>query len=225
MCRIDCERPLPDSAVGMSDRSTNDASKRAYYVGREPSPELGRHYFRHLGPVGTVLDVGCGTGGLGRHRPSAKIVVHGVDVDPGAIDLARSHEEAVCVDLVVSPLPYDDQVFDAVLAKDVLEHFHDPARLVREIFRVLRPGGVVVASVIMAKPRRVWDDYTHVRGFTRRSACLVLEDAGFCIESVWRMGSVPLSNRLRFVSLVPHIMKVPGLHQVWASSWELKARK
>ncbi len=80
-------------------------------------------------------------------------------------------------------------------------------------------------SVVMAKPRAVWADYTHVRGFTRRSARLLLEDAGFEVEAVWRMGGIPLSTRLRFIWLVPTLLRLPVVGWLWASSWELKARR
>lgn len=209
----------------MPRQSTQDSGKLAYYKGREFPRELALHYFRQFGPCGSILDVGCGTGDLGRYRPSADVAVHGVDIDPRAVDVARAYEEAVCVDLEASPLPYDNEAFDAVLARDVLEHLQDPARLVREIFRVLRPQGVLVASVVMAKPRRVWDDYTHVRGFTKGSARLLLNDAGFVVEAVWPMGGMPLSNRLRYMHLVPLILRAPGLSHLWASSWELRARR
>ena len=182
-------------------------------------------YFRHFEGARRILDVGCGPGDLGRQRPSAEISVHGVDLDPGALALAARAETVVRADLDVGPLPYADQSFDAVLAKDVFEHLARPQRLAREVWRVLRPGGVVVASVVMARPRAVWADYTHVRGFTRRTAPQLLADAGFTVERVWRMGGVPLSRRLGFVRLVPQLLRLPGPSQLWAASWELRARK
>jgi SAM-dependent methyltransferase len=199
--------------------------KQAYYRGSGMPEQLAARYFRDFGEARCVLDVGCGTGALGRHRPSPDIEIHGVDVDEGAVAQAARFEQAICLDLESSPLPYDDATFDAVLAKDVLEHLHEPWRLVAEIHRVLRPGGVLVASMIMARPKRVWSDYTHVRGFTQRSARLLLEDAGFDVEAIWRMGPVPGSNRLRFMGLVPHLLRVPGAGALWASSWELRARR
>ncbi len=201
------------------------SSKRAYYGNRAMAAGLAARYFREFGHARRILDVGCGTGDFGRHRPTADVEIHGVDVDVDAVRQATQHEIAVRLDVETAPLPYDDSFFDAVLAKDIFEHVLDPGRLAREIHRVLRPGGVVVASVVVARPERVWADYTHVRGFTRRSAQLLLEDAGFTIEAVWRMGGVPLSNRLRLVWMVPHLLCLPGFNQLWASSWELRACK
>ena len=189
------------------------------------APSLAARYYRLFEGARVILDLGCGQGDLARFRPLPEVEVHGVDSDPVAVERASRFEQAICLDLDEEPLPYDDESFDAVLAKDVLEHLRDPGRATRELFRVLRPGGVLVASVVMAIPKRVWCDYTHARGFTQRSARLLLEDAGFADEAVWRMGAVPGSNRLRFMELVPHLLRLPVAGALWASSWELRARR
>jgi len=54
---------------------------------------------------------------------------------------------------------------------------------------------------------------------------LLLEDAGFEVEAIWRMGGVPLSSRLGFMDLVPHLLRVPLFDALWGSSWELRARR
>ena len=199
--------------------------KRAYYAVGDPPAALFRRYYSEFGDARTILDLGCGHGALGRYRPSSDIEVHGIDNDAGAAAAAAAYELALCLDVDREDLPYPDESFDAVLAKDILEHLHDPARVVRELHRVLRPAGVVVASVVMAKPRAVWADYTHVRGFTQRAARLLFADAGFRVERMWRMGGVPLAERFGFMDAVPTLLRVPGIGWAWASSWELRARK
>ncbi len=201
------------------------AAKQAYYRDADMRRGLAARYYREFGDAQTILDVGCGTGDFGRLRPSAATTVYGVDVDPIAVERAQRYERACRVDVDREPLPFSDATFDAVLAKDIFEHVADPGRLAREVFRVLRPGGVIVASVVMSRPRRVWADYTHRRGFTRDSARLLLEDAGFEVEAVWRMGGVPLSSRLGFIDLVPHLLKLPPFDALWGSSWEVRARR
>jgi 2-polyprenyl-3-methyl-5-hydroxy-6-metoxy-1,4-benzoquinol methylase len=186
---------------------------------------LAMRYWREFEGARNVLDVGCGSGEFARCRPWSGIDVHGIDVDGRAVELASRHERAIRVDLDAEALPYEDATFDAVLAKDVFEHVMDPGELAREIYRVTRPAGVMVASVVMARPRRVWADYTHRRGFTRESARLLLEDAGFHVEATWRMGPVPLSSKLNFIDRVPDLLRVPVFDALWGASWELRARK
>lgn len=199
-------------------------AKLAYYEHRDLSRQLAERYYREFGSAASILDLGCGTGTFGRYRP-AGVTVHGVDSDPGAVAAASEWEQAVRVELEIEPLPYPDGTFDGVLAKDIFEHVHDAGRLAAEVARVLRPGGIVVASVVMARPARVWADYTHVRGFTRRSAELLLRDAGLVVGKVSRMGPVPGARRLGLVPVVPLLLRFPVFDWLWGSSWELVARK
>jgi 2-polyprenyl-3-methyl-5-hydroxy-6-metoxy-1,4-benzoquinol methylase len=67
-----------------------------------------------------------------------------------------------------------------VVAKDILEHLTKPWLVLKEVRRVLKPEGIVLASVICYRGRRVWDDYTHVRGFTLRSLQRMF-------EALWQM--------------------------------------
>jgi len=208
-----------------SARRLSVVAKQAYYRDAGMAPELAAIYYAHFAGARAILDVGCGTGDFGRMRPSSSIDVRGVDVDALAIAEASQHERALCVDLDRAPLPYANATFDGVLAKDIFEHVQDPAALANEIHRVLQPGGVLVASVVMARPHRVWADYTHLRGFTQRSARLLLEDAGFTVEAVWRMGPVPLSTRLGAIKHIPMLLRVPLFDAWWGASWELRARR
>jgi SAM-dependent methyltransferase len=202
-----------------------EVAKRTYYRRSGMAPQLAARYYRAFGDARRILDLGCGTGELGRHRPDKAIEIVGVDIDSLALAQAGAYETTVTVDLGEARLPFDDASFDAVLAKDILEHVPDPLILVCEAFRVLRPGGVLIASVIVARPRAVWSDYTHVRGFTKNAVCLLFKDAGFRVQSIWRMGGVPLSRRLKFVWLVPHLLRLPIIDHLWTSSWELTAVK
>ena len=199
--------------------------KRAYYRDSAVPAGLAARYYRQFGGARRILDVGCGTGAFGRLRPSDDIDVYGIDADALAIEQAARFERTLLANVEHAPLPFPDDFFDGVLAKDIFEHVEHPGRLASEIYRITRSGGVIVASVVVARPKRVWDDYTHVRGFTQRSARMLIEDAGFRVEDTWRMGGVPLSNRFGFIDLVPLLLRVPVLDALWGSSWELRARK
>ena len=113
--------------------------KQTYYRDRGVRPALARRYYRQLGDVRRILDVGCGTCEFGRYRPEGT-EVFGIDADPGAVGQAARFERATVLDLDGARLPYPDQSFDSALARDILEHLRDPGGLVRELYRVLRPG-------------------------------------------------------------------------------------
>jgi SAM-dependent methyltransferase len=132
-----------------------------------------------------VLDAGCGTGALlhdlGRREDTDAT---GLDASAEALELCsrRGLRRVVRADLAA--LPFGAASFDAVTALDVLEHLPDDARAAREIARVLRPGGVLVASV-PAYPL-LWGPHDvalqHHRRYTARALRELLRGAGLFIE-------------------------------------------
>lgn len=96
-----------------------------------------------------ALDLGCGTGGglaiLSEHFEH----VVGCDIDRENLDLARKFVEEKKlrnVDLVLSnalTLPFPDNTFDFVTGLDVLHHMPEPSMALAEIYRILKPGGVL----------------------------------------------------------------------------------
>lgn len=172
-----------------------------------------------------MLDLGCALGDLGRHKPSGT-VVRGLELNPVFVGQAQAYEDAHQWDLDdPAPLPFEDGCFDAVVAKDILEHLQKPWCTLTEIKRVLKPGGVVMASVICHRSARLWSDYTHVRGFTMESLRQMFADSGFQVLDAWRMGGVPLTSRLNMIRLVPFLLSFPPFDWIWTSSYEIKARK
>lgn len=132
---------------------------------------------RHFRSDTRLLDVGCGGAWLADHFERYT----GVDVSAEAVEAASSRGREVQVIEPGEPLPFEDVSFDGVVLKDVLEHVADPVALVRDVHRLLRPGGRVFASSPDAQ-RWVWDDYTHRRPFTRKSFRLLFADQGFEVE-------------------------------------------
>lgn len=106
----------------------------------------------HTGPGGTVLDLGCGTGDLGRHLSEAGFRVTGCDISASMLGEAAAARPSGAVEWVrLSPdwqvLPFPAAAFDAVVASSVLEYVCSPADVLAECARVLRPGGVMLATV------------------------------------------------------------------------------
>ena len=186
---------------------------------------VARFYWSHLIGVRQVLDLGCSNGDLGRYKP-ASVQVYGLDLDPLLLAKAQHFEIVQEWDLDrPDPLPFPDDYFDAVVAKDILEHLQKPWRTLAETRRVMRPGGLLLASVICERGHRTWSDYTHVRGFTMRSARQLFADAGLEVLSTWRMGGVPLTSRLNVIGLIPYLLRFSPFDWLWTSSYEIKARR
>jgi SAM-dependent methyltransferase len=97
----------------------------------------------------SVLDCGCGPGSitLGIAERVAPGQVIGIDAGPSQIELATARGTSVPnVSFKVADcyrLPFDNSTFDRVFSHALLEHLAEPDRAVREMWRVLKPGGVV----------------------------------------------------------------------------------
>jgi SAM-dependent methyltransferase len=194
-----------------------------YKPARSLPADLVSFYFERLASPTRVLDVGCGRGDLGQHRPGSVEVLCGVDVDSDSFMRARGYDRLQAIDLERDELPFADHSFDAVVAKDVLEHVQRPWEVLDEINRVLEPRGRLLVSVPLPKASVVWGDYTHVRGFTPASLCELLEDCGFVVRATWKMGGIPLTGRYELIRWVPTMLAVPPIGALFASSVEALA--
>jgi phosphoethanolamine N-methyltransferase len=103
----------------------------------------------------TVLDIGCGAGGVDVLLVEAHGAgyVTGIDVEDTV--LARGRERVArsaaqgrvgLVKVVPGPLPFAPASFDIVFSKDSIVHIPDKHTLLRDVFRILKPGGWFVAS-------------------------------------------------------------------------------
>jgi SAM-dependent methyltransferase len=104
-----------------------------------------RYLLEDLGAVrGRVLDVGCGAGSVAkavkRERPDLQ--VFGCDLSQSALAIAGASKDDVDFRLATAEgLPFADGELDFVWIFDVLEHVADPDLVLREVARVLKPGG------------------------------------------------------------------------------------
>ena len=124
-----------------------------------------------------LLDFGCGPGtiSVGLARAVEPGEVHGIDMEESQIDLARAaaeaggHANATFHVGDVTDLPFEDDTFDVAHCHAVLMHVPDTAATLKEVRRVLKPGGliasreVIVASSTMAPAadalQGAWDTF------------------------------------------------------------------
>ena len=94
-----------------------------------------------------VLEIGCNSGGLcKRIQDEKKAYVKGIDICEEMV--ARAKAKGVSAEVgVAEDLPYKDNAFEVVVMTEVMEHLFDPKVVLKEIYRVLKPGGIFIGSV------------------------------------------------------------------------------
>jgi ubiquinone/menaquinone biosynthesis C-methylase UbiE len=113
-------------------------------------------------PYGNVLELGCGTGFFLLNLKLAGVVEHGhvTDLSPGMVEVAQRNASRLGFEVEgrvadAERIPYDDGTFDLVVGHAVLHHIPDVEQSLREVLRVLKPGG---RFVFAGEPTR-WGDY------------------------------------------------------------------
>ena len=113
---------------------------------------------RHIDWQGKdVLDLGCAGGFMAEAIAKRGAAVTGIDPASEAIGAARRHASEggfmINYDVGVGEaLPYEDGAFDAVVCVDVLEHVEELDKVLAEVARVLRPGGLFLFDTINRNP-------------------------------------------------------------------------
>lgn len=206
----------------------NDYRNTRYGLARLPANRLGRWLIyllpsiraavdsqcRHLPPMpekgGRVLDVGFGNGGFLRIASEAGWEAQGIDFDPRAVELAAAAGLNVREGGVEQLSGMPDEHFDVITLCHVIEHVHQPVQLISELFRLLKPGGILwldtpnLSSYGHLRFGRHWRDLDpprHLVLLNIESLHQMLNTAGFVkIMQCWRGLSVfdvlPVSEAL-----------------------------
>jgi SAM-dependent methyltransferase len=162
-------------------------------------------YLRAPTTGGKVLDVGCGSGVVLARMQELGWDVDGVEVDPGGVAAARARGVRVQQGSLTDA-KFPDNHFDAVHSAHVIEHVYDPVALLKECFRVLKPGGklVLLTPNTLSLGHRhygeAWlnlDPPRHIMLFNMQNLRAAAEKQGFVVQrldstvrSAWVYGTL-----------------------------------
>jgi 2-polyprenyl-6-hydroxyphenyl methylase/3-demethylubiquinone-9 3-methyltransferase len=148
---------------------------------------------RDLPHDATILEVGCGDGAFTKDLARHSANVTAIDLSAQQIELnARAYPDVRFLQHDVSQrLPFADDTFGVIWCSEVLEHLFDPGLALREMFRVMAPGGSLLVTVpYHGRFKNVlialfkWDEHfapthPHIRFFTRNTLTRLAAHAGF----------------------------------------------
>lgn len=164
-----------------------------------------------------LLDLGCGRGEFLNGFISMGLAGYGVDFSNASNDLCPK-AFIMQADIEKDGLPYDDNFFDVIFSKSVIEHFYNPDILVDEIYRCLKPGGLVIvmAPAWEYNYKIYFEDYTHRSPFMKQSLNDILLIHSFDSVDVRFFKQLPLLwsrlfSPLRVLSFLTRILLPRGL--------------
>lgn len=110
------------------------------------------------------LDAGCGLGYFSKVAVSKNASVTGIDIGDKLIDKCiKAVREANFIEGAVTQIPFKDKFFDIVLCTEVIEHVEEPIKAVRELFRVVKPGGYIIITT----PNKIYKPLFDMLSFSK----------------------------------------------------------
>jgi len=199
------------------------------------------------------LDLGCGNGHFARAVADALgCETLGIDISEEGVEAARrAGVQATALDIDAHPLPYPAEFIDFVYSGEVIEHLHYPDHYLREIRRVLTPGGKLLLTTpnlgawynrfsLLLGYQPIFSDVSlecsvghlwpmgtmaHTRLFTLRALKGLLIFHGFAVSVFW---GIPINYKCGFGKAHPFLARVANLifrHPAWNSGILVMARK
>jgi len=151
----------------------------------------------------TLLDVGCGAGGLSARLKEKGVKVVGLEKIEALCSIAREKLDAVIAgDIENMILDYSEEYFDCIMYADILEHLIEPLNILQKHKVYLQKDGYIIASIPNARYYKIilrlilggtWDysdagilDMTHIRLFGLINIIELFEKAGYEIVEIKR---------------------------------------
>jgi len=154
-----------------------------WFVGRRKI--IASFITRYLQNNSKILDIGCGPGVEIKFLERYGKVV-GIDSSPEILNFCKEKGIENVILGKAENLPFLNNSFDLATALDIVEHVEDDSKVIKEIYRVLRKGGLALITVPAFK--FLWSDYDkfagHWRRYNKKELEQTLTEAGFSILKI-----------------------------------------
>lgn len=176
-----------------------------------------RKIIQYVGRDKKVLDVGCGSGYLGEAFKENGCYVVGIESDCDRAKIAQGILDTLIINDVenIGSLSFPDYFFDVIIFADVLEHLKRPDTVLIQLKKYLNKNGYIVISVpniarIDMRLKLFFGNFnyenggivdkTHLRFFTKKTACKLLKECGYSIIKIDYGGFFSRRGILEFLS-------------------------
>ena len=173
-----------------------------------------------------LLDIGSGKGNHLVGFSRLGIEVYGLDKRDECVQILKDFDIREC-DIEKDKFPFEDNFFDFVFSKSVLEHVENTGNLLSESLRLLKPGGIAVNLTpdLKSQLKFFWDDYTHVKAFTRKSLQNAMKINGFSNVECSYFLQLPFIWKCPFLKFITRIIGLLPDSLKWKDKEESQPRK
>lgn len=144
--------------------------------------QLSKYLFQRFGMKkgDKLLDVGCGRGDFSKGFKNLGLQVSGIDCEKSDSGELKDVEFKIA-DSEKDSFPFQDEIFDFVFSKSVIEHFFKPDNFIKECHRVLKPGGKIIVMTPDWQSQQCifYNDYTHIHPYNPLGLANLLKIYGF----------------------------------------------
>ena len=174
-------------------------------------PKLASYLFTRFGikKGAKLLEVGCGRGDFLEAFQQLGADVYGLDrSETAAANLAQLQVKKT--DVSIESFPFEDNTFDIVYHKSLIEHLYSPDNLMRESYRVIRRGGrVIILTPDWPSLMKVfYEDFTHSRPYDTTSLRDVLQVYGFSEITTERFYQLPVIWRQPWLKGICKVLQI-----------------
>ena len=173
----------------------------------------------------TLLDIGSGKGSALVGFKRRGLEVNGIDKREECLEILSDFDIRDC-NFENEKFPFEDNTFDYVYSKSVLEHVFNTQNIVEETYRVLKPGGITVQLTPdwLSDYKIFWDDPTHVKPFTRKGLQNAFELNHFSNVKSERFYMLPFIWKYPWLIILVKLLALMPTKYKWKDKQELKQR-
>jgi len=205
-------------------RDQNDYVSIIYDEKRTPKTDYPKQLISYLsnrfdlkGNI-NILELGCGRGDFLFEFQNAGFACEGLDRDISSVHNNYGLKVKQC-NLGTDVFPYDNETFDVVYHKSVLEHLYDPLNLMNETIRILKSGGklIILTPDWHTQWKNFFEDFTHSRPYDVMSLSDLLKIYGLSNLIVERFYQLPVVWKFPALKLLTKILQL--ITNVYGARW------
>lgn len=161
-----------------------------------------------------LIEIGYGRGDFLDAFHQSGVECFGIDLCESSVK-NLSHLQVKKADIVKDAIPFDDNMFDVVYHKSLIEHLYSPCHLMRETYRILKPGGrvIILCPDWNSQIKVFYNDFTHCRPYTTAALHDVLQVYGFSEVNTELFYQLPMLWKYRnlkiFSKLLQAVLSTP----------------